>query len=212
MSGISLHDSYWQVVILTGSTWTEPLGLWCCIRRLPGRTAAKGALAAAHQMVATTPWGGFHFFIFVDLWRRKLFCKKKSKVLLLGHLLFNTLHKPKNQVQLCFFAYMLSLLYLLTQAAISLYACSVILQPVSKSRVQSDLVACVLISPGARSHSRWHTVVAMADAHQEITLVYICRIRMRIYVIKSLNDIYMSNNFYMTSLRRIILYPTYISH
>ena len=31
--------------------------------------------------------------------------------------------------------------------------------------------------------------------HQEITLVYICRIRMRIYVIKSLNDIYMSNNF-----------------
>jgi len=32
-------------------------------------------------------------------------------------------------------------------------------------------------------------------SHQEITLVYICRIRMRIYVIKSLNDIYMSNNF-----------------
>ena len=31
--------------------------------------------------------------------------------------------------------------------------------------------------------------------HQEITLVYICRIRMRLYVIKSLNDIYMSNNF-----------------
>ena len=31
--------------------------------------------------------------------------------------------------------------------------------------------------------------------HQEITIVYICRIRMRIYVIKSLNDIYMSNNF-----------------
>jgi len=30
--------------------------------------------------------------------------------------------------------------------------------------------------------------------HQEITLVYICRIRMRLYVIKSLNDIYMSNN------------------
>jgi len=31
--------------------------------------------------------------------------------------------------------------------------------------------------------------------HQKITLVYICRIRMRLYVIKSLNDIYMSNNF-----------------
>ena len=31
--------------------------------------------------------------------------------------------------------------------------------------------------------------------HQEITLVYICRIRIRLYVIKSLNDIYMSNNF-----------------
>ena len=46
--------------------------------------------------------------------------------------------------------------------------------------------------------------------HQEITLVYTCRIRMRIYVIKSLNDIYMSNNFWLTSLRRIILYPTYI--
>jgi len=67
---------------------------------------------------------------------------------------------------------MLSLLYPRTQAAISFYACSVILQPVS--RIQSDLVACVsiacvliecvLISPGARFHSRWHTVVAMADA------------------------------------------------
>ena len=32
-------------------------------------------------------------------------------------------------------------------------------------------------------------------SHQEITLVYICRIRMRLYVIKSLNDMYMSNNF-----------------
>jgi len=35
----------------------------------------------------------------------------------------------------------------------------------------------------------------MRVIHQEITLVYICRIRMRLYVIKSLNDIYMSNNF-----------------
>ena len=34
-----------------------------------------------------------------------------------------------------------------------------------------------------------------AELHQEITLVYICRIRMRLYVIKSLNDINMSNNF-----------------
>jgi len=31
--------------------------------------------------------------------------------------------------------------------------------------------------------------------HQAITLVYICRIRILLYVIKSLNDIYMSNNF-----------------
>ena len=31
--------------------------------------------------------------------------------------------------------------------------------------------------------------------HQEITLVYICRVRIRLYVIKSLNEIYMSNNF-----------------
>jgi len=40
---------------------------------------------------------------------------------------------------------------------------------------------------GERSHGN--------EGHQEITLVYICRIRMRLYVIKSLNDIYMSNNF-----------------
>jgi len=33
------------------------------------------------------------------------------------------------------------------------------------------------------------------SVHQEITLVYICQIRMRLYVIKSLNDMYMSNNF-----------------
>jgi len=32
-------------------------------------------------------------------------------------------------------------------------------------------------------------------SHQEITLVHICRIRMRLYVVKSLNDMYMSNNF-----------------
>ena len=38
-------------------------------------------------------------------------------------------------------------------------------------------------------------IVETYKPHQEITLVYICRIRMRIYVIKSLNDIYMSNNF-----------------
>ena len=36
---------------------------------------------------------------------------------------------------------------------------------------------------------------AACTQHQEITLVYICRIRMRLYVNKSLNDIYMSNNF-----------------
>jgi len=53
-------------------------------------------------------------------------------------------------------------------------------------------------------------VVEVDGKHQEITLVYICRIRMRLYVIKSLNDIYMSNNFYLISLRRIISYPTYI--
>jgi len=33
------------------------------------------------------------------------------------------------------------------------------------------------------------------EEHQKITLVYICRINMRLYIIKSLNDIYMSNNF-----------------
>ena len=38
-------------------------------------------------------------------------------------------------------------------------------------------------------------VVGDASVHQEITLVYICRIRMRLYVIKTLNDIHMSNNF-----------------
>ena len=31
--------------------------------------------------------------------------------------------------------------------------------------------------------------------HQEITLVCVCRIRIRLYVIMTLNDIYMSNNF-----------------
>jgi len=33
------------------------------------------------------------------------------------------------------------------------------------------------------------------SSHQEVTLVYICRIRMRLYVIKSLNDIFMSKIF-----------------
>ena len=33
---------------------------------------------------------------------------------------------------------------------------------------------------------------------------------MRLIVIKSLNDIHMSNNFELTSLRQMILYPTYI--
>jgi len=41
---------------------------------------------------------------------------------------------------------------------------------------------CASITPS----TRW--------SQEEITLVYICRIRMRLYVIKSLNDIYMSYN------------------
>jgi len=34
----------------------------------------------------------------------------------------------------------------------------------------------------------------VSTMHQETMLVYICRIRMRLCVIKSLNDMYMSNN------------------
>ena len=71
--------------------------------------------------------------------------------------------------------------------------------------------------PGAATFSICSTLLnssSQKDAsrllHQEITLVYICRIRMRLYVNKSLNDIYMSNNFWLTSLRRIIFNPTYI--
>ena len=48
------------------------------------------------------------------------------------------------------------------------------------------------------SEKSWHESIREEQAisqHQEITLVYTCRIRMRLYVIKSLNDIYMSNNF-----------------
>ena len=62
-----------------------------------------------------------------------------------------------------------------------------------------------MLGSQSQTHISWYKI-----DHQEITLVYICRIRMRLYVIKSLNDIYMSNNFELTSLRRIIFYPTYI--
>ena len=53
---------------------------------------------------------------------------------------------------------------------------------------------------GGRESGEWVCACIRAfthtnDVHQEITLVYICQIRMRLYVIKSLNDIYMSNNF-----------------
>jgi len=43
--------------------------------------------------------------------------------------------------------------------------------------------------------SSWVITRNMTQRHQEITLVYICRIRMRLYVIKTLNDVYMSHNF-----------------
>jgi len=50
---------------------------------------------------------------------------------------------------------------------------------------------------GAQWHLLKHTLDNSEPSalHQEITLVHICRIRMCLYVIKSLNDIYMSNNF-----------------
>jgi len=38
----------------------------------------------------------------------------------------------------------------------------------------------------------------------------ICRIRMRLHVKMTLNDIYMSNDFQLISLRRISFYTTYI--
>jgi len=46
--------------------------------------------------------------------------------------------------------------------------------------------------------------------HQEITLVCICRLRMCLYVTMTLIDIYISKNFYLISLRRLIFNPTYI--
>ena len=47
-------------------------------------------------------------------------------------------------------------------------------------------------------------------AHQEIMLVCIWRLRMCFYVTMTLNDIRMSNNFYLIGLRRLIFNPTYI--
>jgi len=46
--------------------------------------------------------------------------------------------------------------------------------------------------------------------HQEITLVCICRLRICLHVTMSLNDIYVSNNFYLISLRQLIFNQTYI--
>ena len=43
-----------------------------------------------------------------------------------------------------------------------------------------------------------------ASVHQEITLVCTCPLRMCLYVTMTLVDIYMSNNFYLISLRRLI--------
>jgi len=43
--------------------------------------------------------------------------------------------------------------------------------------------------------------------HQEITLVCMCRLRMCLYVTMTLNDIYVYNNFYQISLRRLIFNP-----
>jgi len=47
-------------------------------------------------------------------------------------------------------------------------------------------------------------------AHQEITLVCICRSRMCLHVTMTSNDLYMSNNFYLISLRRLIFNPIHI--
>ena len=46
--------------------------------------------------------------------------------------------------------------------------------------------------------------------HLEITLVYVCRLRMCLYVEISLNNIHMSTKFYPLGFCRLIFYPTYI--
>ena len=68
----------------------------------------------------------------------------------------------------------------------------------------------VKVHRGEPANEGADTLADKAISHQEITLVFICRIRMRLYVIKTLNDIHMSNNFELISLRRIIFYSTYI--
>jgi len=80
-SGILLHDSHWQLVILTGSALTEPLGLWCCTRRLPRRTAAKGHKPGLPLARWSRPIQGnfFIFSFFVDLRRCKSFWKLPSR-------------------------------------------------------------------------------------------------------------------------------------
>ena len=60
--------------------------------------------------------------------------------------------------------------------------------------MSSCVCVCVCMSSCRYAH-RVCVCVCVCMCHQEITLVYICRIRMRLYVIKSLNDINMSNNF-----------------
>jgi len=51
---------------------------------------------------------------------------------------------------------------------------------------------CVVHLDALEAHHAFAWITQIHLGHQEITLVYICRIRMRLYVIKSLNDIYMS--------------------
>ena len=68
------------------------------------------------------------------------------------------------------------------------------------------LFLAALIEWSERRIERHETIVrpSLQKCDQEITLVCICRLRMRLYVTMTLNDIYISNNFYLISLRRLI--------
>jgi len=70
------------------------------------------------------------------------------------------------------------------------------------------MISVILLQPVAIFTER-SLINFVHSIHQEITTVYICRIRLSSYVIKPLNDIYMSHKFEPISLRRIIFYPTY---
>ena len=68
---------------------------------------------------------------------------------------------------------------------------------------------CTLIHTHIYTGASWRPVVQVSlTMHQEITLVCICRLKMCLHVTMTLNDIYMSNNFDLISLRRLIFNPT----